>query len=85
VRRCCNLRHQIHIDLLGHDGYEASSPLDRFRVVAEFEARVAIGANVESILDVAGVAMHTQRRGALLHNRVHLLPGQILAQHFEIG
>ena len=80
-----DLHDVVLVDALGHGVHEAGRVLLRLGVVGEVEARAAVGANVVRVCGVAGVAVDAERALPYLHDVAHLLAGQVLGQHFEVG
>jgi len=80
-----HLGHVVDIDVLGHFVHQASGRLFFLGVIGKVEPRTSVRADVLRVGRVAGAAMRAEGTFPLLHDLVHLLAGQILGQHFEIG
>jgi hypothetical protein len=83
--RRVELAHVVLVDVLHHGEHHARSGLLRLGVVGKVEARTAVGPDVLGVGRVAGVAVPAQGAFPDFHDVAHLLPGQVLGQHFEVG
>jgi len=83
--RAVDLGDVVGIDLVGHGVHDARVFLHRLGIIRKLETRTPVRANAIKIFSVAGIATNTERICPLFHDVVHLLAGEVLGEHLQVG